>query len=194
MLYYATRDPELGCFPKVVAAAALAYALSPLDLIPDFIPVLGLVDDLLIVPGLIVLAVWLMPPAVWEHARTRAEEEPLRLRDNWGAVLFVFVIWDAALLGLVYALTKQFGTQFWKRHWWVAVVSAGGVAVLCEGAWCAVQLWRHSAAETGSAGDSLLPAAQGEEVTDAIVPRADVEAHRLDDSSSTTQTQLDQVT
>ena len=189
-LYYATRDPELGYFPKVVAAAALAYALSPLDLIPDFIPVLGLIDDLLIVPGLIALAVWLMPRAVWEQAQTRAAEEPLRLKDNWGAVLFVFAVWDAALLGLVYALTKAFGSQFWRTHWWVAVVLAGGVAVLCEGAWCALELWRHATSETGSSAESLLPAAQGEEVTGVVLPQADLEALTADDTSSTaTQTQ-----
>lgn len=50
-LYYAAQDPEVGWLPKGVTAIALAYALSPLDLIPDFIPILGLVDDLIILPG-----------------------------------------------------------------------------------------------------------------------------------------------
>jgi len=50
-LYYATQDPEVGWLPKAVTAIALAYALSPLDLIPDFIPIVGLVDELIILPG-----------------------------------------------------------------------------------------------------------------------------------------------
>lgn len=50
-VYYAIQDPEVGYLPRAVAGVALAYALSPLDLIPDFIPILGLIDDLLILPG-----------------------------------------------------------------------------------------------------------------------------------------------
>jgi uncharacterized membrane protein YkvA (DUF1232 family) len=50
-VYYAVQDPEVGWLPKVVAAIALGYGLSPIDLIPDFIPILGLIDDLLILPG-----------------------------------------------------------------------------------------------------------------------------------------------
>ena len=50
-VYYAIQDPEVGWIPRAVAGIALAYALSPLDLIPDFIPILGLIDDLLILPG-----------------------------------------------------------------------------------------------------------------------------------------------
>lgn len=52
-LFYATHDPGVGWAPKVIAVIVLAYALSPMDLIPDFIPVLGILDDLLLLPGMI---------------------------------------------------------------------------------------------------------------------------------------------
>ena len=52
-LFYATQDPDVGWAPKVIAVIVLAYALSPMDLIPDFIPVLGILDDLLLLPGMI---------------------------------------------------------------------------------------------------------------------------------------------
>lgn len=50
-LYYAAHHPDCGILPRIIAAVAVAYALSPIDLIPDFIPVLGLLDDLIILPG-----------------------------------------------------------------------------------------------------------------------------------------------
>jgi uncharacterized membrane protein YkvA (DUF1232 family) len=52
-LYYATQDPDVGWAPRVIAAFVLAYALSPMDLIPDFIPVLGIIDDLILLPGML---------------------------------------------------------------------------------------------------------------------------------------------
>lgn len=52
-VYYATLDPAVGWAPRCIAAVALAYALSPMDLIPDFIPVLGIIDDLILLPGLL---------------------------------------------------------------------------------------------------------------------------------------------
>ncbi len=52
-LFYASQDPSVGWAPRVIAAFVLAYALSPMDLIPDFIPVLGFLDDLILLPGMI---------------------------------------------------------------------------------------------------------------------------------------------
>ena len=61
-LYLAARDPRVPWYAKVVALAVAAYALSPIDLIPDFIPVLGYLDDAVIVPLLIVVGLTLMQP------------------------------------------------------------------------------------------------------------------------------------
>lgn len=52
-VYYATLDPDVGWAPRFIAGFALAYALSPMDLIPDFIPVLGIIDDLVLLPGML---------------------------------------------------------------------------------------------------------------------------------------------
>ena len=74
-LWLAARDPRVPLHAKAVAAAVAAYALSPIDLIPDFIPVLGYLDDLLIVPLGIMLAVRLIPAAALEELRARAAEQ-----------------------------------------------------------------------------------------------------------------------
>ncbi|MEO6153068.1 MAG: YkvA family protein [Croceibacterium sp.] len=73
-LWLAARDPRVPWHAKAVAAAVAAYALSPIDLIPDFIPVLGYLDDLLIVPLGIALAVRLIPPPVMAELRAAAVE------------------------------------------------------------------------------------------------------------------------
>ncbi|EFN53849.1 hypothetical protein CHLNCDRAFT_14586, partial [Chlorella variabilis] len=103
-LHYATHDARLGVLPRLLAFLAIAYALSPLDLIPDFIPVLGLVDDVLILGALLFVAIRLIPHEVMEDARRRAEREPLRLHKNWGMAIVFFAMWDALLLALVWWL------------------------------------------------------------------------------------------
>ena len=71
-LYLASRDPRVPWYAKVLAAAVAGYALSPIDLIPDFIPVFGLLDDLVIVPMGLMLVVWLVPPAIMAEHRAAA--------------------------------------------------------------------------------------------------------------------------
>lgn len=70
-IYLASRDPRVPWYAKALAAAVAGYALSPIDLIPDFIPVLGYLDDLIIVPLGIWLAVSLIPADVMSHYRRR---------------------------------------------------------------------------------------------------------------------------
>ena len=72
-LYLAARDPRVPWYAKAVAVAVAGYAISPIDLIPDFIPVLGQLDDLVIVPLGIVLAVRLVPPALMKEFRDAAD-------------------------------------------------------------------------------------------------------------------------
>lgn len=71
-VFLALKHRGTPWYAKLLAAAAVAYALSPIDLIPDFIPVLGYLDDLLILPGLIVLIVRLIPPEVMAECRERS--------------------------------------------------------------------------------------------------------------------------
>jgi uncharacterized membrane protein YkvA (DUF1232 family) len=98
-LWLAARDPRVGLAAKCVAALVAAYALSPLDLIPDFIPVLGLLDDLLLIPLGIWLAVRLIDPAVMAELRLAASALP-RPRVRTGAFM-VIALWltGLALLG-----------------------------------------------------------------------------------------------
>jgi uncharacterized membrane protein YkvA (DUF1232 family) len=99
VLALAARDPRVPWYAKAVAVGVLAYALSPIDLIPDFIPVLGLVDDVLLVPLGVVVARWLIPPAVLAECRERAQRPDDAMgRIGWLGAVGVIVVW-LALLG-----------------------------------------------------------------------------------------------
>src|SRR6187455_841485 len=84
-LWLAARDPRVPWYAKAVAAAVAAYALSPIDLIPDFVPVLGYLDDLLIVPLGIMLAVRLIPLPLMVEFRAEATRRTGRPRSFAGA-------------------------------------------------------------------------------------------------------------
>jgi uncharacterized membrane protein YkvA (DUF1232 family) len=100
-LLLAYRDPRTPWYAKVLAALVVAYALSPVDLIPDFIPVLGLLDDLLLVPLGIALAVRLIPMEVLADCRARARQADSQARVRpWLAALPVVGVW-VVLLALV---------------------------------------------------------------------------------------------
>ena len=73
-LYLAARHPGTPWYAKLLVAAIAAYALSPIDLIPDFIPILGYLDDLILIPLGIVLAVRMIPHPILEECRTRAQD------------------------------------------------------------------------------------------------------------------------
>lgn len=95
-LYLAARDPRVPWYAKATAACVAAYALSPIDLIPDFIPVLGYLDDVVIVPLGIMLAVRMIPPPLMAEHRASAalvEGQPMSVA---GAVVIV-AIWIVAI-------------------------------------------------------------------------------------------------
>ena len=100
VLYYAARDPRTPWYAKVLAGVIVAYALSPIDLIPDFIPVLGLLDDLLLLPIGIWLALRLVPATVLAEARRRAEATLERPKSRAAAVIVSIWIVCAAAFGL----------------------------------------------------------------------------------------------
>jgi len=103
-LYYAYQDPKLPFLPKILIISTVAYALSPIDLIPDFIPVLGYLDDLIVLPLMISLSLKLIPAEIMESAREKAEKNQQRLKPNKlvGAI-FIF-IWIIVLIVVVKAV------------------------------------------------------------------------------------------
>ncbi|MFA7296667.1 MAG: DUF1232 domain-containing protein [Dehalococcoidia bacterium] len=98
-LAYAVRDPRTPWAARILGAAVVAYAVSPIDLVPDFIPVLGYLDDLILLPLGLLLVRRLIPDEVLADARARADASTTRLRSTAGAAV-VIMIWlgVAALL------------------------------------------------------------------------------------------------
>ena len=99
-LYLAVKHPRVPRAAKVVAAIVLAYALSPVDLIPDFIPVLGLLDDLILVPLGMALVIWMIPQDVWEACRAEARARSERLPQSRTAAVVIVVLWLAVGVGV----------------------------------------------------------------------------------------------
>jgi len=100
-LWLAARDPRTPWYAKALALGIAGYALSPIDLIPDFVPILGYVDDAILVPLGILLAVRLVPPEVMaEHRATAAaaEERPVSRR---GAACII-AVWLLVAAGLIW--------------------------------------------------------------------------------------------
>lgn len=98
-LYLACRDSRVPWYAKVVAACVVAYAFSPIDLVPDFVPVLGYLDDVIIVPLGILLALRLVPPAVMVECRERAEAAIAggsHKPRSWVAGAVIIAVWLAA--------------------------------------------------------------------------------------------------
>ncbi len=96
-VYFASRDPNLPMHIKIIAILVAAYALSPIDLIPDFIPIFGLLDDIIIVPLGLALVVHLTPPAIIKAARLKALQSAERPTSYIAAFIFIF-IWLTILL------------------------------------------------------------------------------------------------
>ena len=107
-LYYAARDARTPWYAKVLAGAIVAYALSPIDLIPDFIPVLGYLDELLLLPAAIWLALRMVPEPVLADARRRAHATPERPTSRIAAFVIVLV-WVACAVALGAWILKHYG-------------------------------------------------------------------------------------
>ena len=102
-LYLAARDPRVPWYAKVVAIAVAAYALSPIDLIPDFIPVIGYLDDIVIVPVGILLAVKLVPADLMTEFRSAAATaDGERALGKRGAAAIVFLWIAGAVAGVIW--------------------------------------------------------------------------------------------
>lgn len=106
-LYLASRDPRTPWYARLLVAAIVAYALSPIDLIPDFIPVIGYLDDLLLVPLGILLAIRLIPDEVLADCRKRAaamqQKKPVS-RIAAGVVITLWLLLAILLIDWAYHL------------------------------------------------------------------------------------------
>jgi uncharacterized membrane protein YkvA (DUF1232 family) len=108
-IYFAARDPRVPWVAKALAIVVAAYALSPLDLIPDFIPVLGYLDDLIIVPLGIWLVIALIPDEVMADCRSKARAATQRPTSTAGMVAII-LLWIGSA-----ALTGWLGHRYWTR-------------------------------------------------------------------------------
>ena len=102
-VFIAMKRKETPVIAKLLAAIAVVYALSPIDFIPDFIPVIGLLDDIILLPGLIALAVKLIPADVFEECRKEAADLWVGGRPKkWYYALPIVFIW----LLLIFIIVK----------------------------------------------------------------------------------------
>lgn len=101
-IFLASRDPRVPWYVKILAVAVAGYALSPIDLIPDFIPIVGYLDDLIIVPLGIWLVVLLVPEGIMAECRIKADEAGHRPVSRTGMVAII-VLWilGALMLGWI---------------------------------------------------------------------------------------------
>ena len=111
-LYLAARDPRTPWYTKLLVAGIVAYAISPIDLIPDFIPLLGYLDDLVLIPLGIVLALKLIPPQVMAECRAQAQATMQSGKPvSRVAAAVIVIIWLAAA-----ALIIKLAVGIWLRH------------------------------------------------------------------------------
>ena len=122
-IYLAARSPRVPWHVKIIAIAVAGYALSPIDLIPDFIPVLGYVDDLIILPLGIWLVLSLIPEEVMAEYRDMADKAGMRPRSNAAAIAIVALwILGTATLGWI-------GFACWSRSIQAGLPAAPQIAV-----------------------------------------------------------------
>jgi uncharacterized membrane protein YkvA (DUF1232 family) len=92
------NNPQTPLIAQIMIGLAVGYFLSPIDLIPDFIPIFGVLDDIVIVPTLIWTAIRLLPPEILLDSRQKAKENPIRLsKNNWTFGIIFILIWIVTL-------------------------------------------------------------------------------------------------
>jgi len=102
-IYMAYRDPRVPWYTKILAMCVIGYTFSPIDLIPDFIPVLGYLDDLVLIPLGIILVLKLLPKEIYDEYREKAQDMMIRGKPvNWVAAVFIVLIWLFAAAFIVY--------------------------------------------------------------------------------------------
>ena len=100
-LYYACKDPRSPWLSRWLALFLVAYIVSPIDLIPDFIPVLGYLDELILVPFGCWILIKTLPEEVWQDSLKRADLEPVILPKSHWMTVFIILIWILLAAGLI---------------------------------------------------------------------------------------------
>ena len=107
VLMIAYKDERTPLKAKILIGITVGYLLSPIDLIPDFIPVLGLLDDLIIVPALIALSIKSIPVYIIEEAREKLKNNPLHYKkNNWLFAIIIIIIWVAVLYFVIIRIIR----------------------------------------------------------------------------------------
>ena len=102
-VYFTSRDPRTPWYARVLAVVIAVYAFSPIDLIPDFIPVFGYLDDLILIPAGIALTLRLIPAAVMQDARLKADDS-IAKPSTWWMTLLIILVWVGVLALVVWLL------------------------------------------------------------------------------------------
>ena len=100
-LYLISRDARTPMLAKVIIGIVVAYALSPIDLIPDFIPVIGLLDDLILLPIGIWLVIKLLPVDLWSEYQKLAANQLQEMPPSPAAAVIIIFIWILAIAGFM---------------------------------------------------------------------------------------------
>ena len=106
-VYLAAKDPRTPWYAKALIWFVVAHTFSPIDLIPDFIPVIGYLDDLIITPGGLWLAVRLIPPEVLADARVKAATHSFDRRVGYIGMAIIVIVWVIVLIGLIYFILRS---------------------------------------------------------------------------------------
>lgn len=102
ILYLAFKHPQTPALVKIVVGLIVAYTFSPIDLVPDFIPVLGYIDELILVPIFVSVAYRLVPAVILEDCRRFARENPLTKKLRlWAGAVLILIIWLLAALYII---------------------------------------------------------------------------------------------
>jgi uncharacterized membrane protein YkvA (DUF1232 family) len=97
-LYLAYKHPKTPWYAKVCMAVVLGYAISPIDLIPDFIPILGYLDDLIIIPAGIYLSIKMIPQGVMQECREKAKSDKFSTKSKWIMVGIIISVWILVII------------------------------------------------------------------------------------------------
>ena len=131
-IYLAYKDPRVPWYSKVFIALIIGYAFSPIDLIPDFIPVLGYLDDLILVPIGIVIALKMIPDEVMQECKLKASEKFRGEKPtNWVAAIIIISVWLLLAAIFVILVVRSINSNQPIAGWSCILALNLGRAIVC---------------------------------------------------------------